>query len=242
MSHELGGLHRIGDSVLISNRHKFIFIHVPKTAGLSIGRALEPYSDNQPRQGFRRLMSHLPLPERETDVAFRLHVTARWARMKLPPEVFESYCKFAVVRNPYDRAVSLYHFLSQRPENRNYERVSRLSFKGFLDELASRRRLLRDPTQLAFVSDGEGGSLANRTLRFESLAVDFHDLCRALGLPSNVGLPTRNVSDHKPYREYYADDYNRRAVAEIFAADFKAFGYSTALSLAPSAEDRRMVA
>jgi hypothetical protein len=228
--------------LLISNRHKFIFVHVPKTAGLSMARALEPYADSPPREGVRRLMSHLPLPESEREVAFRLHVSARWARLKLPSAVFDGYCKFAVVRNPYDRAVSLYHFLSQRPDNRNYERVSRLSFKGFLDELASRQKRFRNPTQLGQLADRNGQLLIDHTLRFESLNDDFADLCRTLNLGPNVGLPTRNASAHQPYWEYYGDDYNRLAVADIFAADFKAFGYSLDINLPATSEARRLVA
>ena len=68
-----------------------------------------------------------------------MHVSARWARLKLPAEIYNGYRKFCVVRNPYDRAVSLYHYLSQKTDHHLYERVSRMSFKGYLDYLAKRR-------------------------------------------------------------------------------------------------------
>jgi hypothetical protein len=45
--------------VLISHGHRFIFVHISKTAGTSMKRALAPYCTRQPRTGIRRLLSHL---------------------------------------------------------------------------------------------------------------------------------------------------------------------------------------
>ncbi len=227
--------------LLISNRHKFIFVHVPKAAGTAVTRALEPYADNHPRQGLRRLLSHLPVPESPESVAFRMHVSARWARLKLPAEVYDGYRKFCVVRNPYDRAVSLYHYLSQRTDHHLYERVSRLSFKGYLDYLAKRRRS-KNPTQLFYVADAKGQPIVDDILRFENLNGDFANLCGDLGMPDKVELPIRNASDHDPYWEYYADDYSRELVKDLFAGDFQTFGYSTDIHAGAVADPRRMVA
>jgi hypothetical protein len=227
--------------LLISNRHKFIFVHVPKNAGTAITRALEPYADNHPRQGLRRLLSHLPVPESEETVAFRMHVSARWARLKLPGEVYDGYRKFCVVRNPYDRAVSLYHYLSQRTDHHLYERVSRMSFKGYLDYLAKRRRS-KDPTQLFYVADAQGKPIVDDILRFENLNDDFANLCGGLGMPDRVELPMNNTSDHDPYWEYYADDYSRNLVKDLFAGDFETFGYSKDINESAVADPQKMVA
>jgi hypothetical protein len=227
--------------LLISNRHKFIFVHVPKTAGTSLARALEPYSDNHPREGLRRILSHLPVPESHETVAFRMHVTARWARLKLPADVYNGYRKFAVVRNPYDRAVSLYHYLSQRTDHHLYERVSRMSFKGYLDYLAKRRRS-KDPTQLFYIGDAQGQPIVDDILRFENLNDDFANLCGNLGMPGRVELPMRNTSDHSPYWEYYTDDRTRDMVRDLFAVDFAAFGYSTNINERAVADRKKMVA
>ena len=229
------------DRLLISNRHKFIFVHVPKTAGSSVTRALEPYSDNHPREGLRRLLSHLPVPESPEAIAFPMHVSARWARLKLPPEVYQGYRKFCVVRNPYDRAVSLYHYLSQRTDHHLYERVSRLSFKGYLDYLARRRRT-KNPTQLFYVADAKGQPIVDDILRFETLNGDFANLCGDLGMPEKVELPMNNTSDHKPYWEYYSDDYSRELVKDLFTADFQTFGYSTDINAGVVADPQKMVA
>jgi hypothetical protein len=75
--------------VLISHTHRFIFVHIQKTAGQSMRRALVPYCSQPPRTGLRKLLSHLPVHEDPEFVAFRPHATARWARMKITPRVFD---------------------------------------------------------------------------------------------------------------------------------------------------------
>src|SRR5262245_15151679 len=114
--------------MLISHSHHFIFVHISKTAGSSMKRALAPYCNQPPRAGLRKLPSHLPVRGDPLKVAFRRHTTARWARMKLSPLVFERYTRFSVVRNPFDRAVSNFHFVQQRPEHHTHKHVRDLTF------------------------------------------------------------------------------------------------------------------
>ena len=63
--------------MLLSHSHRFIFVHIQKTAGQSLKRALEPYCNRLPRTGLRRLLSHLPVQESPASVSFRVHATAR---------------------------------------------------------------------------------------------------------------------------------------------------------------------
>jgi len=217
--------------VLISHSHRFIFVHISKTAGTSLRRALDPYCQQPPRTGLRKLLSHLPVQESPARVAFRVHATARWARMKITPQVFDSYCVFTVVRNPFDRAVSNYHFLMQRPEHHSHRHVKRMTFDDYLAFLR-RRRWLRDPTQSFRVTDERGGLLCQHILRFESLNPDFAALCSHLGLTCETQLAHRNPSQHRPYHEYYDNRATRDALVDLFAADFEAFGYPTELRAA----------
>ena len=154
---------------------------------------------------------------------------ARWARLKLTSRVFDDYLKFAVVRNPFDRAVSYYHYLSQRPEHHRYERVGWMSFKGFL----AQRRAFKDSTQLRFSADEHGVPLVDHVLRFESLAEDFSRLCHDLGVPAACALPRNNTSRHGPFWAYYEDDYNRTLRGICSRRTSRRFGYSTDV---PSAE------
>src|SRR5258705_8361695 len=95
--------------MLLSLEKKFIFIHIPKTAGSSITRALRPWCLKPKRTLWRRLLSHLPVPEAPEKANLSQHDRASWLRRKLPDPVYDGAYKFAVVRNPFDLVVSNYH-------------------------------------------------------------------------------------------------------------------------------------
>lgn len=187
---------------LISHSHRFIFIHIPKTAGTSVTNSLAPYCNQPPRRGLRKILSHLPIPENPQKAAFRKHATAAWVRMKISARLFESYCRFSVVRNPFDRAVSYYHFLLEQRAHHGHRHIKHLSFDGYLDFLAKRRRS-RNPTQLARLVDRRGNLLCDHILRFEQLDATFAALCRRLHIGAAIGLPRSNVSSHAHFLEYF---------------------------------------
>ena len=208
--------------MLISNSHRFIFVHIPKTAGMSVRHSLEPFSNGAVRKGWRRFLANLPVQEDPEKVAFPLHVTARWARMKLPRAVFDGYLKFAVSRNPYDRAVSYVQFLKQTPHLSRYEQYKDASFEQALDMMGERRR---SETQLDMVADKQGEPLVDRVLRMETLDQDFQSLGAELGLGPLV-LPKHNTTRRGHYLEHFKSDAVVRKVQALFADDFEAFGYS----------------
>lgn len=209
--------------MLISNSHRFIFVHIPKTAGMSVRHALAPYSNGSVRKGWRRFLANLPVPEDPDKVAFPLHVPARWARLKLPRTVFDGYLKFAVRRNPYDRAVSYVQFLKQTPHLKRYPHYKDASFEEALEMMGRRRR---SETQLDMVADRNGEMLIDRVLHMESLDEEFEALGRDLALGSGLTLPRHNTTRRGHYLEHFTSGAAVDKVRELFAADFDAFGYS----------------
>jgi Sulfotransferase family len=212
--------------MLISHSHRFIFVHIQKTAGQSLKDRLRPFCNQPPRTGLRKLYSHLPLQEDPAKVAFREHATARWARLKLTPRLFDSYRVFTVVRNPFDRAVSNYHYLREKADHHSHRHVRDLTFDQYLGFLKE-RRWLRNPTQRFRVVGADGRLLCDPILRFENLEGDFGSLCRGLELPCEAALPRRNASTHRPWREYYERRATRDAAVNLFGDDFDTFEYPT---------------
>ncbi len=208
-------------------RHGCVFIHVPKTGGTSVLRAL----------GYgRRGRDHLP---------WFVYQTAN-------PEYYGRAFSFAFVRNPWDRAVSAYRYLKGGGSGREREADMRAiaaydSFTAFvLEGLAEghfRSHLLFLP-QAYFVLGGSGEPEVDFVGRFERIEEDFRVVAERLGLPA--GLPRENVGQAGgagkgeqtgsartgeqaggvAYRAAYEDAAAADVIAEIYREDIRAFDYT----------------
>ena len=76
-----------------SERYKLIFFHIPKCAGVSVRRAI----------GIDK--SKNLFPHKNVSTALAIDV-----RYSTDDEIYNSYHKFSIVRNPFERMLSLYSF------------------------------------------------------------------------------------------------------------------------------------
>lgn len=207
--------------MLLSLEKNFIFIHIPKTAGTSITRALRPWCLKPKPTRWRRLLSHLPVPEAPEKANFNQHDKAVWLRRKLPVPLYDSAHKFAVVRNPFELVVSNYQHLRRKTSRRRHRQAQRWDFKAFLGYLERKNRLAR-VDQTSWISDRDGKLIVDEVLRFERLAEQFNVLAERLGLPGE--LPRSNVSEPVDYRTVY-DEETKAIVRRLYVRDFERFGY-----------------
>lgn len=209
--------------MLLSTQKNFIFVHIPKTAGQSITRALKPYAVEPKKTQFRRLLSHLPVPEHPERAWLRVHDKATWIRRKLPREQFDAFHKFAVVRNPYDYAVSYYLYLRRNTTSRRHKDAQNWSFLDFLNYMEAKNRV-SGITQASWTTDASGTLLVDQLLRFEQLHEEFPQLLKRLGIDDPVTLPHVNKTERGGYQEMYGD--RERAIADrLFRRDLEAHGY-----------------
>jgi len=147
------------------------------------------------------------------------HIRAVDLRAQLGPAIFNSYFSFAIVRNPWDWQVSLYQFTLKNPLHHQYELIEKLgSFDEYLRWRCDREiRLQKD-----FICDNEGQLLVDFVGRFEQIDRDFREVCRRIGV--DVSLPKINVSNSRPYREYYTEK-TTEMVRRAFEEDILEFGY-----------------
>jgi hypothetical protein len=198
---------------MISVQKRFLFVHIPKTAGNSIQSALRDYSEDQlialrkEQDGIERFGLRNP------NYKIKKHSTLGEYRDALGNEQFRNLYKFTCVRNPWDRMVSYYFTPTQSPETWDRKKFRRIISKAV--SVADYLRLdqhKEDPfSNLDYI------------MRFENLGDDFRTVCGVLGiLPAT--LPRYNRSSREHYSKYY-DDELRELVRARFAAEIERFGY-----------------
>jgi len=204
---------------VICHKNKFIFVHIPKTAGVSIELALFGGHDARKRhQSFgwdqkRKIHKH--------------HATIEDVQ-KYYASNLKDYFKFAFVRNPWDRAVSDWLWF-----HREFKLKKIKSFKNYLLSRGwfAQVNHLRDRSgrgdhffsQYQFIANSRSELMVDFVGRFENLQADFDIICEKMNL-SQQKLPHSNKGDRKHYTAYYNDE-TRRIVAEKYAKDIEYFGY-----------------
>jgi len=211
--------------MLISHTHRFIFIHVDKAAGTSLQAALQPHAEPVADSRLRKRLAKLgPLCRIGgifRTVQFGEHVGASTVKRCLPPERYDSYFKFAFVRNPWDRLVSRYHYLANTVSHRHNPTVKAMAdFSEYARwEMARANALIH---QHNYLCDNEGELIVDFVGRFESLHEDFAKISERLELTAS--LPHLNSTGRNSYRDYY-DASLRDEVGRFFAKDIELFGY-----------------
>lgn len=218
--------------MLLSHEKKFIFLKTIKTAGTSVEVAMQKFC--APAERLERVMGKHDeeiVTERGivgcrgdqeivNKACWRNHMTASNVRDLLSAEIWDEYFKFSIVRNPYDRIVSMFHFKNKEAKTWPKEEVFR-TFTKWIE---------RSPANISSDRDIyliNGAVAIDHLIRYENLENEFRDVCISLDIvPSK--LPRYK---HKPrgevrinYREYY-DAESKKAVEESHAFEFDRFGY-----------------
>ena len=145
------------------------------------------------------------------------HQTIVEVQNQVTKQQFDEYFKFAFVRNPWDREVSLYKYVVKTKEHNYHKQCIQLT--DFAHYIKVRNVKMQ---QHDFISK-HGKNLLDFIGRFENLQEDFNTACDKIGIPRQQ-LPRVNKTNHKHYTEYY-DDETRQIVAEKYAKDIEHFGY-----------------
>jgi hypothetical protein len=199
---------------MISLQKRFLFVHIPKTAGNSIQSTLRDYSEDQlvalrkEQDGIERFAVRNP------DYKIKKHSTLAEYRNALGREQFRNLYKFTCVRNPWDRMVSYYFTPTQTPET-----WDRKKFRKIIFNAVSVADYLRLDT-----SEEDPFANVDYIMRFENLADDFRTVCGTLGI-APATLPRYNRSNREHYSKYYDNDL-RELVRSRFAAEIERFGYT----------------
>lgn len=213
--------------MIVSRGRRYIFVHIPKTGGTALSLALEAraMADDiligdtpKARRRRRRLQG--------VKTAGRLWKHSRLADIRglVSDEEIASFFVFTIVRNPWDRLVSYYHWLREQGfDHPAVTTAKRLDFAAFLRDPAMQAAIRNSPYS-AYVTDGAGRERCDLWLRLEHLAEDVEKLEARLSLRLGA-IPHVNRSERAADHRGYYDPETRDLVAELCAEDIARFGY-----------------
>ena len=215
-------------AMIISRGRRYIFVHVPKTGGTALSLALEARAmaddiliGDTPKA--RRRRGRL----RDLKPAGRLwkHSTLADVEGVVSRDEMAAFFVVTLVRNPWDRMVSYYHWLREQGFDHPAVRHAKsLDFSGFLNhpETAASHRAW---PYGRYLRDGAGTERCSAFMRLEHLEQDLAPFEAHLGFRLHpLGRANATVRD-PDYRNYYSQD-DAQTLSRICAEDIARFGYS----------------
>jgi hypothetical protein len=204
--------------MIISDAHKFIFVAIPKTGTHSVRRSLREHLGPEDQEQVR-LFTEKTLSIPALAALKHGHIALQQLQPHMPPANFDSYFKFAFVRNPFDRFVSFCSFMGRK--SGAFAQNPQAVMRHYLFPQPT-LHLLMTPQHL-FVTDDAGGLLADHLGRVETMQESYDEICGRIGIPS-ARLERANATERRDYRGYY-DPQLIDAVAKVYARDLELFGY-----------------
>lgn len=207
--------------MIISHRHRYIFFAVPKTGTHAVRRALRVHLGEDDLEQVSMIVNkRFPFPAlRHINHG---HLAVGEIRPVLGEAVFAGYCKFAFVRNPFDRFVSYCAFIGR--QGGHFQAAPQRFMKYVLDVLRPTGHLLFRP-QSDFLVDAHGDLAMDFIGRTETMQQDYDRIAMRLGFPGSA-LERVNATTHRPFVEYY-DAALAAGVLQQYRRDFELFGYPT---------------
>lgn len=212
--------------MILSRGRRYIFIHIPKTGGTAMALALES----------RAMKDDVMLGDTPKAAKRRRRVDAGAARGRLwkhstladldglvSRDEMERFFVFTLVRNPWDRAVSYYHWLRAQDFDHPAVRLAaNADFPAFLRHPQTRAAFRANPAR-SYVSAPDGTELCDLYIRLEALEEEAAPLWDHLGF--RLELERMNTSGRERDHRAYFGPEERRIIAEDCAEDIARFGY-----------------
>lgn len=186
------------------NEKKFLFIHIPKTAGNSF---IQSFNDFKSVDHFKSLNHSYKNINKK---------------------------KVTIVRNPYERCLSAYLYLKKGGMKNNidlnYQKqlIKYKTYKDFLKDLnnltSKNNQIIHLVPQYKFIED-ESGILIDNILYLENIDYEIKELCKKLNIKCPSNFKKENTNKHNDYKTYY-DKETQDLVYNFYKRDFELLGYN----------------
>jgi len=148
------------------------------------------------------------------------HIPAIIVKSRIPKKIWNSYYKFCVERNPWDKTISHYYWFkkSKRRKNDSY------SFNQYMSE---KKFCLNYP----MYTDYNGETLVDFVIKYESLYSDLANVFDKLGIPFEGSLNVREKAnrreDRRRYSEFFSGENSKYidVISKVFEKEILMHGY-----------------
>jgi hypothetical protein len=214
--------------MIVSHKYRFIFLRTEKTGGSSLTQALQDVlgeDDEQARMTRPAWAKYSPIHHGALKRTFprwfglHRHATAKQIRDVVGRKIFDSYYKFAIERNPWDRQISLYAHREWKKGNKS------LNFDRDMRSLVYRNTEYVRLNNWSIYAIGSE-IVADRILRYETLEEDITKLLADLGIGSHLQMPRlRSYNPDRPHYSAFYTNWTRELVGRWYAMEIEALGY-----------------
>lgn len=210
---------------MIDHKNQIIFIHIPKCAGSSIEYffGVKPFDWQTPNYetltgwcGKRKIHLHHATPKEllETNL--------------IDETTWNTYTKFTVVRNPWDRALSDYVWL-------NRFNTINCSFKDFLLKRGKLSKILTDKEDKSYRGDHlypqvdflkiEDELVIDSVIRFENLRTELQHFLKPLKINGKALPHDKKSKKHFKHYSHFFRDHEIELVENLYKDDIRFLNY-----------------
>lgn len=189
--------------LIINNSRKFVFIHIPKSAGTTVTSYFAEFSTCRDIEIGGTLLGEQLQPYFLQRYGLGKHSTITEADQAMSGTLKDNFFSFSFVRNPYERVISSFKFLrlwsgwSGHSMLENIVNVNDFIQSDFF-QTDGPDRILKPQTFWITKPSDSRNIITNYVGRVETLDVSINKLSKKLGLPRNDRkLDRKNNSDSR---------------------------------------------
>lgn len=207
---------------------KNIFVHIPKTGGVSIMRSV--YDKDVSGAELMRALNKRGIKVIGHNIRTSHY---QWLKDYVKKDTEKKFI-FTFVRNPWDRAVSSFFYLNEGGNNAEDEkdRINYLEkyngdFKHFVHSAFLDKEIFNQmhfKPQHEWISDDGGNLLTDFIGKYKNYKNDLEKLSALLDFDFLENIKHFNKSHHRNYREYY-DDETIEIIGNAYEKDIELFNY-----------------
>ncbi|AFY37940.1 hypothetical protein Lepto7376_1604 [[Leptolyngbya] sp. PCC 7376] len=225
--------------MLISHRYKFIYTKTVKTASTSVESFFERFCmpDGEWEATHARAEYESPTgvigfrgKNPPSNTKWLNHMSARKIKKQVGDDIWNSYFKFCVIRNPYDKCISAFEHFGKNHQTKRLSILDRIQTRRMKDEQLRFYDYIRNNPPIdrdKYIIDNE--ICVNDFIRYESLQDDIERICKHIGVPYESDLlPSFKRGRRRPDAtgETLYTELSRQKIAKEFAFEIDYFGYN----------------